>query len=139
MNGVADQSLVRQPATTCPWLQRLIPVLQCVARAATTAHSFSYWVAITYVFYFKYYVKKCTILSSFLASRACYTTANHMWLQLLCVARTPPFTLHTNDKCVYTLFLDGLCNGDRLCGLVVRVSGYRYRGPGFDSRRYQIF
>jgi hypothetical protein len=22
---------------------------------------------------------------------------------------------------------------------VVRVSNYRYRGPGFDSRRYQIF
>ena len=32
-----------------------------------------------------------------------------------------------------------LCSADRLCGLVVRVSGYRYRGPGFDSRRYQIF
>jgi len=29
--------------------------------------------------------------------------------------------------------------GDRLCGLVVRVSGYRYRGPGFDPRRYQIY
>jgi len=28
---------------------------------------------------------------------------------------------------------------DRLCGLVVRVSGYRYRGTGFDPRRYQIF
>jgi hypothetical protein len=28
---------------------------------------------------------------------------------------------------------------DRLCGIVVRVSGYRYRGRGFDSRRYQIF
>jgi len=28
---------------------------------------------------------------------------------------------------------------DRLCGLVVRVSGFRYRGPGFDPRRYQIF
>ena len=28
---------------------------------------------------------------------------------------------------------------DRLCGLVVRVSGYRYTGLGFDSRRYQIF
>ena len=26
-----------------------------------------------------------------------------------------------------------------LCGLVVRVSGYRYRGLGFDSLRYQIF
>jgi hypothetical protein len=28
---------------------------------------------------------------------------------------------------------------DRLCGLVVRVSGYRSRGPGFDFRRFQIF
>ena len=28
---------------------------------------------------------------------------------------------------------------DRLCGLVARVSGYRYRGPGFDSRHCQIF
>jgi hypothetical protein len=28
---------------------------------------------------------------------------------------------------------------DRLCGLVVRVPGYRSRGPGFDSRRYLIF
>jgi len=28
---------------------------------------------------------------------------------------------------------------DRLCGLVVRVSGYRYRGPGLDPRCYQIF
>jgi hypothetical protein len=26
---------------------------------------------------------------------------------------------------------------DRLCGLVVRVLGYRYRDPGFDSRCYQ--
>jgi hypothetical protein len=28
---------------------------------------------------------------------------------------------------------------DSLCGLVVRVPGYRSRGPGFDSRHYQIF
>jgi hypothetical protein len=28
---------------------------------------------------------------------------------------------------------------DRLCGLVVRVPGYRSRDPGFDSRSYQIF
>jgi hypothetical protein len=25
-----------------------------------------------------------------------------------------------------------------ICGLVVRVHGYRFRGPGFDSRRYQV-
>ena len=30
-------------------------------------------------------------------------------------------------------------NSNRLCGLVVRVSGYRYRCLGIDSRRYQIF
>jgi hypothetical protein len=28
---------------------------------------------------------------------------------------------------------------DRLCGLVVRVSGYTSKGPGFDSQSYQIF
>jgi hypothetical protein len=28
---------------------------------------------------------------------------------------------------------------DRLCGLVVRVPGYRSRDPVFDSRCYQIF
>jgi hypothetical protein len=34
---------------------------------------------------------------------------------------------------IYTEFLD------RLCGLVVRVPGYRSRGPGLDSQLYQIF
>jgi hypothetical protein len=28
---------------------------------------------------------------------------------------------------------------DSLCGVVVRVSGYRSRGPEFDSPPYQIF
>jgi hypothetical protein len=28
---------------------------------------------------------------------------------------------------------------DRLCGLMVRVPGYRSRDPGFDSRRYKVF
>jgi hypothetical protein len=28
---------------------------------------------------------------------------------------------------------------DRLCGLVVRVPGYKSRDRGFDSQRYQIF
>jgi hypothetical protein len=31
-------------------------------------------------------------------------------------------------------FLNPKTVGDRLCGLVDRVSGYRSRGPGFDSR-----
>jgi hypothetical protein len=38
-------------------------------------------------------------------------------------------------------FPSGLCLSntlDRLCGLVLRVSGYISRGPGFDSRHYQI-
>ena len=38
-----------------------------------------------------------------------------------------------------SIFLYSCPTNDRLCGLVVRVSGYRYRGPGFDPRRYQIF
>jgi hypothetical protein len=29
--------------------------------------------------------------------------------------------------------------GDRLCGLAVRVPGYRSRGPDLNSRCYQIF
>jgi hypothetical protein len=28
---------------------------------------------------------------------------------------------------------------DRLCGLVVRVPGYKSRDPGFDFQRYPIF
>jgi len=40
---------------------------------------------------------------------------------------------------VVYLFVGPSSSYDRLCGLVVRVSGYRYRGPGFDPRRYQIF
>ena len=42
----------------------------------------------------------------------------------------------TSAKIVFLLVVN---KEDRLCGLVVRVSGYRYRGPGFDPRRYQIF
>jgi hypothetical protein len=28
---------------------------------------------------------------------------------------------------------------DRLCGLVVRLPGFRSRGPGFDFQRYHMF
>jgi hypothetical protein len=48
--------------------------------------------------------------------------------------------LHSGPSCVVHVYikLHSLLR-DRLCGLVVRVPGYRFRGPGFDSRRYQIF
>jgi hypothetical protein len=36
-------------------------------------------------------------------------------------------------------FAEPLSLCDRLCGLVVGVLGYRSRGPGFDSRRFQIY
>jgi hypothetical protein len=40
--------------------------------------------------------------------------------------------------CMY-LFVYLFMYGDCLCGLVVRVSGYRSRGPGFGSRHFLIF
>ena len=41
---------------------------------------------------------------------------------------------------IYRLYIcKSIVKANRLCGLVVRVSGYRYRGLGFDSRHYQIF
>jgi hypothetical protein len=51
--------------------------------------------------------------------------------------------LHTFALCFHGIVL-GLKNivvtiYDPFCGLVVRVPGYRSRGPGFDARHYQIF
>jgi hypothetical protein len=39
-------------------------------------------------------------------------------------------------KWIYAVFVFLI---DRLCGLVVIVPGYRFRSPGFDLWRYQIF
>jgi hypothetical protein len=36
-----------------------------------------------------------------------------------------------------TVFVLSHPANDRICGLVVRVLGYRSGGPGFDSRHYQ--
>ena len=52
-------------------------------------------------------------------------------------SRKSIFHSHVQDYKWYKHQLDATI--DRLCGLVVRVSGYRYRGLGFDSWRYQIF
>jgi hypothetical protein len=45
----------------------------------------------------------------------------------------------TNNKSNRNLFPTCENMRDRLCCLVVRVPGYRSRGPRFDSRLYQIF
>jgi hypothetical protein len=39
----------------------------------------------------------------------------------------------------YLISCLGQKDGDRLCGLVVRLAGWRPRGPAFDSLHYQIF
>jgi hypothetical protein len=55
------------------------------------------------------------------------------WNRLSCL-----FSSVTPDKCQDCISIrPRLLSKDRLCGLVVRVSGYR--GPGFDSRLFQIF
>jgi hypothetical protein len=56
-----------------------------------------------------------------------------------CVNRESMCLLH-KKRCAINAYIKTLFQvGDRLCGLVVRVSGYRSKIPGFDSRRFQIF
>jgi hypothetical protein len=47
-------------------------------------------------------------------------------------------TVHCFYVCI-NVFLHFYILWDGLCGLAFRVPGCRHRGPGFDSRRYQIF
>jgi hypothetical protein len=46
---------------------------------------------------------------------------------------------HSGNYLYHQYLKTEFCLRDRLCGPVVRVSGYRSRGPGLDSRRFQIF
>jgi hypothetical protein len=48
------------------------------------------------------------------------------------LVQSPSYSTIRTQLCLYV-------HKDRICGLVVRVPGYRSRGPGFDSRLYQIF
>jgi hypothetical protein len=49
------------------------------------------------------------------------------------------FTIHCLNKNTLVRVLNIFSAVNRLCGLVVRVPGYKAKGPGFDSRHYQIF
>jgi hypothetical protein len=60
-------------------------------------------------------------------SRLALTLANWNWL-FICGGRE-----------MLDIYIRILPRLDRLCGLVVRVPGYRFRGPAFDSQRHQIF
>jgi hypothetical protein len=59
------------------------------------------------------------------------------------ICQPPPFRLPIIQFRCFMLFFSmhlHTCHIlDCLCGLVVRVPGYRSRGPGFDSRHFQIF
>jgi hypothetical protein len=60
------------------------------------------------------------------------------------VLQSPPphrkvAALTTHLQLLFRLSILMLLDNDRLCGLVIRLPGYRPRGLGFDSRRYQIF
>jgi hypothetical protein len=75
-------------------------------------------------------VEKCDTqeeLTTFFAMIPCLAYASTLKMDTTC----PP-------KLQFTFTgLYGLI--DRLCGLLLRVPGYRSRGPEFDSRRYLIF
>jgi hypothetical protein len=47
------------------------------------------------------------------------------------------FGFHLKSK--YSSFQQSVLKYDCLYSLVIRVSGYRSKGPGFNSRRFHIF
>jgi hypothetical protein len=47
------------------------------------------------------------------------------------------FNVLTNDK--YMKLCIGMDENDRLCGLVVKVPGYRFRGPGLIPSSTRFF
>jgi hypothetical protein len=79
---------------------------------------------------FVYYIVSCILLTSlhtvvFFYYRIFQTVFSEQWIS--------KYVRLMSIKISISSFLD------RLCGLVVRVPGYRSRGLGFDSWRYQIF
>jgi hypothetical protein len=66
---------------------------------------------------------------------------NKLYLQpdvTLLALRPHETAIHGTRNCT-AVFVNQLSLKYRSCGIVVRVSGFRSRGPGFDSQPYQIF
>jgi hypothetical protein len=87
-------------------------------------------------------------LSCFVFVSFCIT--QHLQGYVIFLVVCPIFLLNNDRNCVGCDFIDGQVMKMRLCDttgcpvyfrseIMVRVSGYRSRGPGFDSRRFQIF
>jgi hypothetical protein len=82
--------------------------------------------------------KSLTIHHSSLIYQWCYT----VYIQIVSQTNRQKFLrnlLHSSQPKRRYEFLPKTSAADRFCGLVFRVSGYRSKGPGFDSRRFQIF
>jgi hypothetical protein len=60
----------------------------------------------------------------------------HRYKKLL--SCTPEFIIVVVIIIIIIIIIMALQPFGRLCGLMVRVSGYRSKGPGFDSRPYHI-
>jgi hypothetical protein len=72
----------------------------------------------------------------------CPVAYNHITTATLDIIQRPALYLkHSVSETEFFLLLQGenVLSIDRLCGLVVIISGCRTRGPGFDSRSCQIF
>jgi hypothetical protein len=100
---------------------------------------------ICYLYLVRNFLPVCSILvgSLFISLDRCHFCCICLFVDdvtlcfVLCFAFWMPFLF----ECPWTFlwFFLFLFRCDRLCGLVVRVLGYKSRGTGFDSQRYQIF
>jgi hypothetical protein len=75
-----------------------------------------------------------------LFSHLCQGFQSGLFHQILELNFLDIFNFPISSPCPVNLILHLLIQiQDHLCGLAVRVFGYRSRGPGFDSWPYQIF
>jgi len=86
------------------------------------------------------YVRKCEyiFLGMYRSTFMCIFVWTYVFMMYVCLYVLCKYVRMHICTCAYIYICLYVCK-NRLCGLVVRVSGYRFRGPGFDPRYYQIF